>query len=89
MLNTILHIGNRHFIFLISWCSRILDTSTFVCANFGTIRNLVMTVKLGNIRPNYSEGFVAFTNRKSGVIENFSIKIEKELHAKSSIGTFL
>nr|WP_182429393.1 MULTISPECIES: hypothetical protein [unclassified Clostridium] len=48
-----------------------------------------MTVKLGNIRPNYSEGFVAFTNRKSGVIENFSIKIEKELHAKSSIGTFL
>lgn len=62
------------------------QTGGLVWANFGTIRNLVMTVKLGNIRPNYSEGFVAYTNRKSGVIENFSIKIEKELHAKTSIG---
>lgn len=70
----------------VSPTSQISQTGGIVTMNYGTIKNIVMTMSLGRTRPNYSNGFLVYTNYKSGVIENFSIKLEKELHARSYIG---
>lgn len=66
--------------------SQISQNAGLVNNNNGTIRNVVMTLKLGMTRPNYYTGFLVEKNYKSGVVENFSIKIDKELHARNSIG---
>ncbi len=62
------------------------QSAGLVNRNYGTIRNIVMKINMGRSQPNWYTGLMTFVNEKSGVIENFSVKIEKELHARSSFG---
>lgn len=79
-------IENLVFDYHRSPATRLNQSAGLVGRNYGTIRNVVMKVSLDTIQANQSSGFLTYTNENSGVIENFSVKIEKELHARSGMG---